>query len=70
MSLHEKVHVDPKAVRVGNVVDGGLALRNLFSENICFLRHRKKDKAIALQAWTGPEGSRRLRLQDFKTVVL
>ena len=25
-------------------------------------------KAILLQAWTGPEGSRRLRLPDFKTV--
>ena len=24
-------------------------------------------KAIALQTWTGPEGSRRLRLSDFKT---
>jgi hypothetical protein len=27
-----------------------------------------KGKATPLQAWTGPEGSRRLRLQDFKTV--
>jgi hypothetical protein len=27
-----------------------------------------KDKAIPLQAWTGHEGSRRLRLQDFKTI--
>jgi len=26
-----------------------------------------KGKAISLQAWTGPEGSRRLRLPDFKT---
>jgi len=25
-------------------------------------------KATPLQAWTGPEGSRRLRLPDFKTV--
>jgi hypothetical protein len=25
-------------------------------------------KAIPLQAWTGPEGSRRLRYPDFKTV--
>jgi len=24
--------------------------------------------AIPVQAWTGPEGSRRLRLPDFKTV--
>jgi hypothetical protein len=27
-----------------------------------------KCKAIPLQAWTGPEGSRRLRLSDFKTI--
>ena len=27
-----------------------------------------KGKAILLQAWTGPEGSRRLRLPDFKTI--
>jgi len=27
-----------------------------------------KGKAIPLQAWTGLEGSRRLRLSDFKTV--
>jgi hypothetical protein len=27
-----------------------------------------KSKAIPLQAWTGPEGSRRLRLSDFKTI--
>jgi hypothetical protein len=26
-----------------------------------------KGKANPLQAWTGPEGSRRLRLPDFKT---
>ena len=25
-------------------------------------------KAIPLQVWTGPEGSRRLRLPDFKTI--
>jgi len=27
-----------------------------------------KGKAIPLHAWTGPEGSRRLRLPDFKAV--
>jgi len=27
-----------------------------------------KVKAIPLQAWRGPEGSRRLRLADFKRV--
>jgi len=50
----------------------------------CFLPHRwhhnryltanhnklckGKGKAIPLQAWTGPEGSRRLRPPDFKTI--
>jgi len=28
----------------------------------------KKKITIPLQAWTGPEGSRRLRLPDFKTI--
>jgi hypothetical protein len=27
-----------------------------------------KDEAIPLQAWTNPQGSRRLRLPDFNTV--
>jgi hypothetical protein len=27
-----------------------------------------KSKAIPLHFWTGPEGSRRLRLPDFKTI--
>jgi len=27
-----------------------------------------KGKAVPLQAWTGPEGSRRLRLPNFKTI--
>ena len=31
-------------------------------------RNEGKGKAIPLQAWRGPEGSRRLRLPDFKTV--
>jgi hypothetical protein len=29
---------------------------------------RGKGKAIPLQAWSGPEGSRRLRLPDFRTI--
>ena len=32
------------------------------------LKVKGKGKAIPLQAWRGPEGSRRLRLPDFKTV--
>ena len=31
-------------------------------------KSKGKGKAIPLQAWTGPEGSRKFRLPDFKTV--
>jgi hypothetical protein len=31
-------------------------------------KKRKKGKAIHIQAWTDPEGSRRLRIPDFKTI--
>jgi len=27
-----------------------------------------KVKEISIQAWTGPEGSRKLRIPDFKTI--
>jgi hypothetical protein len=30
--------------------------------------YKGKNKAVPLQAWTGPEGSRNLRLPDFKTI--
>jgi hypothetical protein len=33
------------------------------------MEHGKKVESIPLQAWTGPEGYRRLRLPDFKTIV-
>ena len=39
-------------------------LENLYKTSF----FKKKKKAIPLQAWTGPEGSRRLRFPDFKTV--
>ena len=35
---------------------------------LCFYSIKGKGKAIPLQAWTGPEGSKRLRLPDFKTI--
>jgi hypothetical protein len=35
--------------------------------SLIYIKHHK-DQAIPLQAWTGPEGSRRLRLPDFKTI--
>ena len=35
----------------------------------CLLHSGSKGKAIPLQAWTGPEGSRKLRLPDFVTAA-
>jgi len=32
-------------------------------------RYTKKGKAVPLQVWTGPEGSRKLRLPDFVTTA-
>ena len=34
----------------------------------CLQRRTYKGKAIPLQAWTVPEGSKRLRLPDLKTI--
>jgi hypothetical protein len=43
----------------------GISQRHVFSWTVaCYVA---KGKAIPLQAWTGPEGSRRLKLPDFKT---
>jgi hypothetical protein len=50
---------------VEKYVNGGRKLN--YSENIC-PSPTLKSKAIPLQALTGPEGSRRLRLPDFKTI--
>ena len=30
---------------------------------------KSKGKTMSTQAWTGPEGSRKLRLLDFKTIA-
>jgi hypothetical protein len=32
--------------------------------------YKLKGKAIQLQVWAGPEGSRKLRLPDFKTIEI
>jgi len=43
-------------------------LWNLETPHCCQILIWGKGKAVPLQAWTGPEGSRRLRFPDFKTV--
>jgi hypothetical protein len=42
-------------------------VNNFFKPYFCG-KGKGKDKEIPLQTWTGPEGFRRLRLQDFKTI--
>jgi hypothetical protein len=32
------------------------------------MKNTSKSKTIPVQTWAGPEGSRRLRLSDFKTI--
>ena len=58
-------------------LNGGENLVTLFYDKIngiglklwLWIKHKaSKGKATPLQAWTGPEGSRRLRLPDFKTI--
>jgi hypothetical protein len=39
-----------------------------FEGGVVELSGKGKGKAIPLQAWTGPEDDRRLRLPDFKTI--
>ena len=39
-----------------------------FTVTFTALTYYSKGKAIPLQAWTGPEGSKMLRFPDFKTI--
>jgi len=40
-----------------------------FSSVVILIIYKRKGKAVPLQAWTGPEGSRKLRFQDFVTTA-
>ena len=42
--------------------------KKTFQSKTSASKGKGKGKAIPLQAWTNPEGSRRLRLPDFKTI--
>jgi hypothetical protein len=42
--------------------------RYIWGKEIKDSKGKGKGKAIPLQPWIGPDGSRRLRLPDFKTV--
>jgi len=38
-------------------------------DNLAQLSNQLKRKAISLQTWSGPEGSRKLRFPDFMTTA-
>jgi len=40
-----------------------------FFSTILLLHQKGKGKPVPLQAWSGPEGSRKLRFPDFMTTV-
>ena len=42
---------------------------NMYINYLIYSKGKGKGKAISLQAWTGPEDSRKLRLPDFKTIA-
>jgi len=46
-------------------VGGDVCVSVVYTFNVCKVGD---GKAIPLQAWKGPEGSRRLRRPDFKTI--
>jgi len=57
--------------RAGQATDDNMAHAYCMLDNEGYKRTLRiyiKGNAVPLQTWTGPEGSRRLRLPDFKTV--
>jgi hypothetical protein len=42
---------------------------NEFDGSVCKDNSKGKGKAVPLQAWSGPEGSRKLRFPDFMTTA-
>ena len=41
----------------------------IYEITLLLLRKHKKGKSVPLQAWSGPEGSRKLRCPDYMTMV-
>jgi hypothetical protein len=65
--------IKTEIIYVAILSDACFSLRHLYSVISCILRlliyiYIYKGKAIPLQALTGPEGSKRLTLPDFKTM--
>ena len=43
-------------------------MTHIWQDGCSKTNHKGKGKTIPLQAWAGPEGPKRLRLPDFKTI--
>jgi len=50
------------------ITNSKLATRDV-TENLLLLINKVKCKSVPLQAWTGPEGSRKLRFPDYVTMA-
>jgi len=55
--------------RMRSVATDGRTFPILPSERYCPLITKSKGKAVSLQAWSGPEGFRKLRFLDFMTTA-
>jgi hypothetical protein len=51
-----------------STVNTNISSFGFFIYTVAFRKVMSKGEAVPLQTWTGPEGSRRLRLPDFKTI--
>ena len=65
---HHILYVSRIRVKGRNVISHTNISSYLWFMYISKGKGKGKGKAIPLQAWTGPEGSRKLRLPDFKTI--
>jgi len=63
---HSKLEVLP-TLKINAVISSEI-LVNIYQSTGRHITEDRKVKAILLEAWTGPEESRRSRLSDFKTI--
>jgi len=51
------------------IMEGNSFVLNKVKHRLVFLACKGKGKSVPLQAWTGPESSRKLRFPDFVTTA-
>jgi hypothetical protein len=62
------VHINPFNIQLNPICHLRALLRAHHILHVSRIRVNVKGKAIPLQDWTVPEGSRKLRFPDFKTI--